>query len=265
VYTAAKPTSDTTATANATGDGIDLDGQGVEPAAGNDVYASAAAVLQLGKQNGRTAACTYPGSIAGCEQANDRASDIKAIGAGVGEDAFGGTYLQFGVSTWGDWANLDVLTPYVDYDTNGDGAYDYETFVTNYKDSDVFLVETVDYNTGDFVDLELLNDYQGLGILDTNPFDTNVVLLPVALGALDITDPIAYTAGVFNGYTGDTMDSVGATYNTESPNISTPEVLYQDEGGTTIPVTAKPGARALVFHLYGQKGARSEVVSFPAN
>jgi len=264
VYTAAKPTSTTTATPNATGDGIDLTGQGVAPAgAGDDVFASAAAVLQLGAESGRTAACTYPGSIAGCEQSNDRASDIKATGAGIGQDAFGGDYLQFGISTWGDWANLDVLTPYVDYDTNGDGAYDYETFVTNYKDTDVFLVETVDYNTGAVKDIELLNDYQGLGILDTNPFDTNVVLLPVALGALNITDPISYTSGVFNGYTGDTLDSVDATFDSASPDISTPAVLYQDEGGSTIPVNAAPGAQALVFHLYGQKGARDEVVSFP--
>lgn len=260
VYTAPKPTSNTTASVNSTGDGIDLSGQGVN----QGEYGSGAAVLQLGAESGKSAACTYPGSIAGCEQANDLASDIKAIGAGVSDDFFGGTYLQFGIATWGDWANLDVLTPYVDYDTNGDGAYDYETFVTNYKDTDAFLVETVDYNTGDVVDIELLNNYQGLG-LETNPWDTNVVLLPVALGALDITDPIAYTAGVFNGYTGDTLDSVDATYDSASPDISTPEVLYQDEGGSTIPVDATPGAQALVFHLYGQKGARDEVLSFPAS
>jgi hypothetical protein len=265
VYTAAKPTSSTTATANATGDGINLDGQGVNQGGGNDFYGSPAAVLQLGAEDGKSTACAYPGSIPGCEQANDRASDIKTTGAGVGQDAFGGTYLQFGISTWGDWANLDVLTPYVDYDTNGDDAYDYESFITNYKDSDVFLVETVDYNTGDIVDIELLNDYQGLGIIDTNPYDTNVALLPVALGALDISAPITYTAGVFNAYTGETPDSVTATYDSESPDISTPAVLYQDDGGTTIPVNATPGAQALVFHLYGQKGARDEVVSFPAS
>jgi subtilisin family serine protease len=260
VYTAAKPTSDTTAVANAAGDGIDLSGQGFSQGHQSRAYSSLASVLQLGATSGKSAACSYPGSLPGCEQANDKATDIKAIGAGQGDG-----YLQFGIATWGDSANFDALTPYVDFDTDGDDVPDYEIYVTNLGagTSDLLVAETVDYNTGEVVDDELLNNVDGS--VDTNVWDTNVVLLPVDPSLLDISAPITYTAGVFNGYTGLTPDVVSAdsAYDTTAPDVDVEHLLWDDQGGTTIPVTAAPGAKALVFHLHGQSGARDEVVSFP--
>lgn len=260
VYTAAKPASETTASVNETGDAINIDGQGFNQGEDTENYDSTAAVLQLGAESGKTAACTYPNSIPGCSDANSKASDVKAIGAGLGDG-----YLQFGISTWGDWANMDALTPYVDYDTNGDGVNDYETYVNNYGDGDQFMSWTVDLNTGGIADIEFVNNVPSG--YDTNIWDTNVVLLPVDPSQLDISAPITYTAGVYNQYTGDVLDEVTSTtpFDTTAPEVNTAHALYDDQGNTSIPVDATPGAKALVFHLHGQDGQREQVLTFPSN
>ena len=258
VQTAAKPVSTTTASASADGKGIDLAGQGVAQGDGAEAYQSIAAVLQLGAESGKTAACTYPKSIPGCATANQKAEDIMAIGAGQGDG-----YLQFGVATHGNWANLDAVIPYVDYDTTGDGVPDYETYAANLGDTDLLVANTIDLNTGEPVDTELINQVDGS--IDTNVWDTNVVLLPVDPSLLNITAPIDYTVGVFDNYTGTELEEVSseASYDVEAPDVSVENALYDDQGDTTIPVTAKSGAKALVFHLHGATGKRAEVVTFP--
>lgn len=259
VYTAAKPVSTTTATANAAGDGIDLAGEGVAQGDGAEAYYSIASVLELGATSGKTAACTYPNSIPGCESANAKAADIAAIGAGQGDG-----YLQFGVATHGNWANLDVTIPYVDYDTTGDGVPDYETYAENLGSGDLMVATTVNLNSGQIVDTQLLNHVDGS--IDTNVWDTNVVLLPVDPELLNITAPITYTAGVFDAYAGSELEEVTSeqAYDVEAPTVAVDHALYDDQGDTTIPVAAEPGAKALVVHLHGTTGKRAEVVEFPA-
>lgn len=266
VYGTAEPVSTTKGSVNEAGDGIDLTGQGVAQGFGGQAYRSLASVLELGASDGRTAACTYPDSLPGCTTAADRASDLRYIGAGQGDGL-----LYFGLASYDDWAQVGgALTPYVDYDTDGDGAADYQTYVDNYGNGDVYVAITVDLAAGpdaDPVDVQLLNFTDG--DTDTNKFDTNVALLPVDPTLLDLpTDgaaPVDYTVGVYNGASGTVLEEVSTEqpYQVGEPRISTENALYDDQGGTTIPIEGSGGAQALLVHLNGTPGARAEVLDVP--
>jgi subtilisin family serine protease len=271
VYAAAKPVSHTTATATA--GAIQLTGAGVDQGTGSEAYRSAAAVMQYGVGSPPQPECN-PSLRADCwTNASDRSGDIRYTGAATGT-VFGDQYLWFGISTRQNWATTNTMTPYVDVDTGGSAAPDIELVVENFATAqgrtDVLLVDTFDLHTGDLLDTEPVNF--NLGDVDTNVFDTNVVMLPVDLtwiathGGPDLTGadaPISYSAHTFNGFTGADQDATDdATFNVGQPGISTPEPLYQDQGGVTIPVTGS--GDALVFHLHGANGHRDQVVNVPA-
>jgi hypothetical protein len=166
------------------------------------------------------------------------------------------------------------MTPYVDIDTGGSAAPDLEIVVENFATAqgrtDVLLADTIDLATGKVIDSEPVNF--NFGDVDTNVFDTNVVMLPVDLtwiaghGGPDLTGPdapISYSAHMFNGFTGADQDATDdAAFNVGQPGISTPAPLFQDEGGVSIPVTGS--GNALVFHLHGANGHREQVVNVPA-
>jgi hypothetical protein len=207
--------------------------------------------------------------------ASDRSGDIRYTGAATGT-VFGDQYLWFGISTRKNWATNNTMTPYVDIDTGGSSAPDIEIFVQNAASpsgqgrTDILLANTVDLATGDLLDSEPVNF--NLGDVDTNVFDTNVVMLPVDLtwiaghGGPDLTGadaPITYSAHTFNGFTGADQDATDeAAFNVGQPGITTPAPLFQDQGGATIPVTGS--GNALVFHLHGANGHRDQVVAVPA-
>ncbi|MFN8190777.1 MAG: S8 family serine peptidase [Nocardioidaceae bacterium] len=266
VYGAAKPVSTTTATATATD--ITLAGAGVNQGGGMENFASQASVMQLGATSDRLPTCAKDEDPINCVSSQtERAGDIKQIGAGTYDDM-----LWFGVSTYGDWANVgNTLSPDVYFDTTGDGDPDYETFVGNVSGTDLLMAWTYDLATGDLADLEPVN-FASMD-QDTNVFDTNVILLPVWKGAVglpetvgDTSAPISYEIGTYYGYTGDWIDDVPATgtFDAGTPELATNLPLYGDAGGEAIPYTAQSsGIQALVFHLFGQKGSRSEVLTLP--
>jgi subtilisin family serine protease len=266
VYGAAKPVSTTTAAATATD--ITLSGSGFNQGTDMENFASVASVMQLGAESDRLPTCGQDEDPIGCVSSQtERAGDIKEIGAGTYDDM-----LWFGVSTYGDWANVgNTLSPDVYFDTTGDGQADFETFVGNVSGTDLLMAWTYDLNSGDLVDLEAVN-FASMD-QDTNVFDTNVILLPVWKGAVGLPEdvgntsaPISYEIGTYYGYTGDYIDDVPATgsFDAGTPELATNLPLYGDDGGEAIPYTAQSsGVQALVFHLFGQKGSRSQVLTLP--
>lgn len=264
VYGAAKPVSQTTASY---ADGqVLMDGAGVNQGSGTTAYKSFASVMELGAKSGTLPECTFGADPIGCtSRVSERGGDIKAVGAGATDE-----WLWFGVSTYGDWANTGTIyTPYVDYDVDGDDVPDIETYVQPWTDTDLLMAITVDLNTGDLLDLEPVNF--NFGDVDTNVFDTNVMLLPVAKEWIGLpTDgssvPISYTVGMFSGYTGDDLDSVSTpvSFDAGAPALSTAGPLFRDAGGTAIDVTNTGAERALVFHLHGGTGARDQILTLDA-
>jgi subtilisin family serine protease len=282
VYGAAKPVSHVRATAQP-GE-IDLSGPTIDQ--GNnaqDAYAGFASIMQLGVTSPQQPKCTVTIRSNCWTNRSDRAGDIQYAGASSGQ-AFGDPYLWFGISTHRDWSNLNTMTPYVDIDTDGDQFPDVELYAQNAASAqgrtDVMMVFTVDYKTGDLLDIEPVNLLQWN--VDTDVYDTNVIMLPVDLvylaqGGPDLSGPdatINYWAGTFNGYTGNDQDRTHmATYDVGSPNlVADAEAIFEDGtqtvsvGGTGCATQADPAAacQALVFHYRNAPGHRAEVVDMPA-
>jgi hypothetical protein len=270
VYGAAKPVSNTTATAQA-GE-IDLDGAGISQGTGTEAYDSMAAVLNYGTGSVAQPQCTVTIRANCWTNRSDRSGDIRYVGAASG-DLGGDQYLWFGISTRQDWATNNSMEPYVDVDVDDDTIPDIEIYAENFASAqgrtDVFLAWTVDYRTGDVLDIEPVNF--NFGDVDTNVFDTNVILLPMDLefvkdGGPDLTGPdapVTYWGATHNGYTGRDQDRTSAVeYNVGQPKLATEFPLYEDEDGAQIPVDGS--GSALVFHLHGAAGHRDEVVDVPA-
>ena len=277
VYAAPKPVSDidTPKALHVRGDGarLALTGRGVDQGTGSRRYQSMISVVELQGQSPRLPDCR--GRLTeGCA-INDtaRAGDLQYVGAastaaqarqeGHPEDAL----LAFGISTWGDWANLGSNTiPFVDIDTTGDGAPDFEAYATKQTGTDVWVVNTVDLNAEDFptVDVQPLNGQ--FGDVDTNAFDTNVALLPVSVSALGIdpnaaSHPITYTVGTTGYYTAPgnedgLIDAVDApmTFDALAPAYSVSGVngaalVYAAQPRTALRVTHNPAAGDTVLGL----------------
>jgi subtilisin family serine protease len=274
VYGAAKPVSATTT--SVTGDQLTFHGNGVNQGTSlSDAYFSTASVMELGANSLRQPKCTRTIRSHCWTNQSDRAGDLHHVGAGSGT-IFGHKMVWFGLSTWRDWATNNTMTPYVDIDVDGDGQPDLETFAQNYSTSqgrtDVFLVETIDYVTGDLLDVEVANLYSDQ--IDTNVFDTNTILLPVDLNAVlanggpDLTGsdtPVTYWGAMANGYTGSNQDRTdGVEYNIGSPALreASGDGLLNDQDGASY--TMEGSGRALVFHMYGAPGRRTEVVKVTA-
>lgn len=270
VYGAAKPVSDTTATAQP-GE-IDVSGRGVSQGSSQqDAYLSLASIFQLGATSPEQPQCTVT-IRSGCwTNRSDRSGDLHYVGAAsgtVGSDPF----LWFGIATHHDWANLNTMTPYVDVDTDGDHFPDIEIYAQNYASAqgrtDVLLAWTVDYKTGAILDLEPVNLAQFE--IDTNVYDTNVVMLPmdltyVADGGPVLTGPdasINYWGATANGYTGHDQDRTHeATYDLGSPDLVADAPPIFEDSPEAVPVEGS--GQALVFHYRGAQGHRAEVVTVP--
>lgn len=270
VYGAAKPVSETTAAVG--DDGIELSGTGVAQGTGPSGYVSIGSVMTLGATSPKLPVCpaSMPWGDGTCVSGKtERGGDLKAVGAGATED-----FLWFGVAAHGDWANIgNNLIPYVDYDVDGDEAPDYETYVQNYPDTDVLLAITQDLDTGDIVDMQPVN-FLFADEYDTNVFDTNVILLPVAksemeeFGSKPLGEELTYGVGVFSGFTGSDVDWVDAdeAFNPLEPAFSVDGEIFADAGGDTIPYANEAGepTEALVFHLHGGAKQRDQILEIPA-
>ncbi|TVT49434.1 S8 family serine peptidase [Amycolatopsis rhizosphaerae] len=238
-----------------------LGGRGIDQGEGSARYRSLIGVFELQASSPRLPACRG-GKTDGCTiNGTARGGDLRHVGAastaplarrqGRPQDAL----LSFGLSTWGDWANLGGNTiPFVDIDTTGDGRPDFESYVTKAPGTDVLVVNTVDLAAPGLpsVDVQPVNGQ--FGDTDTNVFDTDVVVLGVRIAALGI-DPaaakgrITYTAGVAGYYTAP-GSSTGLIDSIDTPlsfDPLAPGYSVQGAGGASGPLyRAQPGAGLLV-------------------
>ncbi|SDO23853.1 PA domain-containing protein [Nakamurella panacisegetis] len=302
----AEPVSSTTA-ADGTVDGqpaVVLTGTGFSLSSPADsasvAYNSLTSVLNLGYRSNRAPACTARtatagpaaitssppapaavGTSAACSTDADRSADLQAVGAGrTSGDAGDPGYLWFGLSTYGNWASAGKnMFPTVNIDTNGDNTADYSVQVQTVGDptsagtSDLlYALLFDDAGAGSLIGIYPVNF--NLGAVDTNVFDTNVMLIPIDPTAIgyrpgDATFPIRYSVATYAAYgspqNGGTVDTTPAIdFDVARPAITTGAPLWQDQGDTGIPYRLAAGtsaADALVLHLHGRDGARAEVVT----
>ena len=140
----------------------------------------------------KTHCITFPDQRAADLAAVGFASDVPGIlakhlahsvaGAVDNHDAFG----YFGIATHGPWvteAGVQEFDVYLDVDgSGGPDAVLYNTRIQTTEDTD-YLMSELDDMQGNVLDQEFLNNSDGS--LNTNVFDSDVLTLPFALGALE--------------------------------------------------------------------------------
>ncbi|SDO88253.1 S8 family peptidase [Lentzea jiangxiensis] len=214
VHAAPKPVSRLTVSGSrVTGRGLD-----------QEDYRSRMTVLELGARSDPLPDCG-PDVRSDCAvNRTARGGDLRYVGATATD-----SLLAFGVATWSTWANLGGNTrPEVRFSVGG------QKFVTTAVkrakggdvSADVWLARTKAEDSDEVVDEQPLNGFDGT--TDTNLFDSDVVVLPVARSALP-AGPVTYTAGVLSRYTApddpDDLVDVAQTavfdYGTTVPSLST--------------------------------------------
>jgi subtilisin family serine protease len=289
VYAAPKPTSSiqNASQLRIPGDAaaLTLSGKGLNQGTGDQRYLSLVSVLELQATSPKLPKCSAT-VTAGCALNNTaRGGDLRYVGvastapqavaAGVPEDAL----LGFGIATWSNWYNIGSNTiPFVDVDVNGDELPDFETFILRDLDTDLLEAWTVDLNTGNLVDIQPVN--QLYGNVDSNVFDTNVIVLPVLVEALGIdptagTARISYTVGVAGFYTAPDstlIDFIPATISFDplQPGLwaegGSPSLVYVAQPGTSLVIhkdaaaLAADGANSLLVLKYHNKTGEKESV-----
>ncbi len=259
VYSAPKPVADigtvNSVRADKSGQAVlNLTGRGLNQGA----YRSLVSVLELQATSPRLPECRRNVTTNCVLNDTAKSGDLRYVGAastaplaraqGNPDEAL----LAFGLATWGNWQNLGGNTvPFVDIDTNGDGAFDYEVYATKLTDTDLLVATTVNLSTGATVDIQGVNGQ--FGDVDTNVFDTNVVVLPVLLSALGIdptadTSRLTYQVGVSGFYLapGSTDGLVDSIPSPLSFDPLKPGLWVQGGGDAALSYLARPGTALVV-------------------
>ena len=253
----------------ATSGTVDLKGDDIRAGSGDTQVVSLVSAFQYGASSARLprSADEVPGA---------RSMDLQHVGAASTARTTGMAdgLLNFGVSTWDNWAHLAGGTEIdIEIDTNGDGMADFLTFNANIGEIDADLAATFNARTGEQVDLQFIN---GLGgDVDTNTFDTNVASLPVSLAALGLTSssgPISYRVSTYSQYNTDesgTNVPVDTTkwikFNAVAPELSFAGAgtVFADLDKSTLKAkvaSTSTQAKALFLHLHNASGDRAQVV-----
>ena len=213
---------------------------------------------------------------AACSAGGGLSADLAAVGAGRAVPAGSGAgFLWFGLATYDDWTTTGRNSfPSVNIDTDGDNTADFTVQVQAVGgDSDLlYALLFDDRGAGSLVGIYPVNF--NLGNVDTNVFDTNVLLIPIDPSAIGYRTsmssfPIRYSVATYSAYgapqNSGTVDTTPAiTFDVARPAISTASPLWQDQGGVGIPYRLAPGlssADALVLHLHGADGAREQILT----
>ncbi len=272
VYGAAKPVSRTRVVDRRSA--LEVRGQGFDLGRGRSGFQSKLSVTTLGFDSPRQPSCGQLPSLGCAANASARSGDLRYVGAGAVRSPEGSRadgMLWFAVTAYGPMATVGASNvPYVDIDTTGDGAPDFEVYGAPSPGTDLFSSVLVDYESNTIVDVQPMNFLDGDE--ETNVFDTEAVLLPVWPAALGMTDedetfPITYTVATFNSFasplTSYTQDATPEiAFDVAAPGVEVAGALYPDMKGTTIPYTVSPTAsrpKALVVHLHNQNGRKAEI------
>ncbi|MFC3898814.1 S8 family serine peptidase [Lentzea rhizosphaerae] len=187
VYAAPKPVSRlTVAAGRVAGHGLD-----------QPDYQARMTVLQLGAHSDRLPDCGPAVQDDCAVNRTARGGDLRYVGATATPDL-----LAFGVATWSTWANIGSNTqPEVRFSVGGKNFVTTAVKQTNADDevtADIWFARTVVAGTDEIVDEQPLNGHDGS--VDTNLFDSDVVVLPVSRALLP-SGPVTYTVGVQSRYT----------------------------------------------------------------
>jgi hypothetical protein len=263
-----------------------LSGRGLDQGTGDEAYVSIYTALELAATSPRLPKCTARVTADCAINDTARGGDLRYVGVGstapaaVAAGSPDDALLGFGIATWNNWANIGSNTvPFVDIDVDGDDNPDFETFMARDTDTDLLEAWTVDLETFALTDIQPVN--QVYGNVDSNVFDSNVIVMPVLLTALGI-DPssdaarISYFVGVDGFYEAPDSVLVDAIPNVLSFDPLQPG-LWAEGGDVSLVFIAQPGTgllihrdpaaleldgsnSLLVLNLHNRTGERASVV-----
>ena len=242
---------------------VELEGRDVLTGKGNSRVVSLVSAFELGASSARQGKNldAVPGG---------REMDLQYVGAASTAPTTGAAegLLNFGVSTWGNWAHLAGGTEVdIEIDTNKDGRADYVVFNTTVEGLDLDIVATYALNPARQVDLQFLNGVAG--DVDTNTFDTNVASFPVSLAALGLkgtSAPIQYRVATYSQYNSDEdgnnvpvdeTDWIGFDALAPALSFAGAGTVFADLDDSKLTANLKRGStdvRALFLHLHNATG-----------
>ena len=253
-----------------------LTGQGVDQGHGNKRVESLVAGFELQAASAPLPDCS--GSLVnGCIHFPDeKAADMHYVGSSSDAD-----FVYFAISTWGPWRTEGWTQEFDIYiDTNGDNTPDAVLFNTRLAGQDIFVTELLDLNTFDVLDLEAVNGV--LGNVDTAEFDSDVLVMPVAIGALPglTNNKIRYGIVSFGPAVSAPTDVVGLKQNGDvngpkvivnrpgvvlsGPSLSAPLLIDQPSTFTVQmdkqAYTKSGGLGLLLLHFHNTVGNKAQVV-----
>ncbi len=193
----------------------------------------------------------------------------------------------FAIATQANWATPNEVEFDVYLDLNLDGQPDYVLFNTNYgaitggPPSDVYLTVLCSLSSGNCALEEFLNAADA-NTLDTVLFNTNVMVLPVYLSDLGVTDsttsfPMAYMVSTYNREVQGPIDSSGVhVFDPLRPGLVFTggifgKPAFPDRNGQSISFKADPAALlnagsqgVLVLHHHNGTGNHEQVLNVNA-
>lgn len=199
----------------------------------------------------------------------------KAAGKGVADST-----IYFAVATFGPWTTPAQAPVRIDIDTNGDGVDDFRlttsdlaTFTsTQNSPSDVFIA-TLCTSAGTNCKAAPRNGIDA-SVADMVPFNTNVMVLPVAAANLGLTSTkTAFTYRVRTGISSGIDTMPRQSYDVAKPGMSFSATNnapfgFVDSAANTISVaydkaafTAAKSRGILLLHLHNENGKHEEIVT----
>lgn len=213
-------------------------------------------------------------------------ADIKYVGAAsdiatVGD--FEDATIAFGIASHENWSTPNEVEFDIYIDTNRDGEDDYVLFNWNYAlatggtdANDVFITYLADLNDPSVDPSVQFLNFLPANVLNTAPFNSSVMMLPVAAADLGLTansGAFNYTVVSFSRDTDGVVDiSPTVTFNPNAPGVDTSDGAvelnaYPDLPGQEIDVDfnrsnylQNRGQGVLLLHHHNSTGRQSEVV-----
>ncbi len=282
---------------------LPLSGTGISQGSGADSIQSIVAGFELQATSGALPNCNAT-LTSGCIHSSDElAADLKYVGTtsnapelqSISQNPLACTAQScgleyFAITTRGPWHTVASQNEYDIYiDSNGDGVPDAVVFNTRLTGTDIFVAATEDLS-GNVLDVEAIDDR--LGNTDAAVFDSETLVMPVAIGALPgistTSSRINYGVVSFSTFSPDPVDTAGVQINgnnlsldrTLSTDVLKPGVavfgsftgvgsplLYRDMPGTKLHLrrdatsyAADHGEGALIVHFHNAVGNEAQAV-----
>ena len=204
-------------------------------------------------------------------------SNLPALGASGSSQGRG--VISFGVATRGNW---DALTPAygieVEIDTDSDGYADYSVQVKRQIGLDYPVAVLSSRRAGASREVDALPVNGVWGDIDTNTFDTNVAVIPVAASSLGLTrqgsEPLQYRVLTSLPLLGQTVSETDwVSFNPYTPNLwfdggqGTGPSLFVDSPDAPVTAHLRSGASAkmLLLHLHNPSASAAQNTSQAAS